>query len=274
MIAQEVIFQTLTSLTEASVELHKTKGPIHSDLFLISHVLVLREHLTLYQMDMSTEETSLDFSKVYDAARTMVSRTSAIFTLSSRNALLDFFLNSAPDVKTSTVDCRKEVDSRLRTVCLRLVDFLSAKILGPLPTFLEKAEVILSMQKPDSPIKLSNQSFASPNDVKDLVALVYRNVKTELPVILTQFLLYLISLDTLSVLYKPIRMKIWRCLERTSKVIQDGYEEDDRAIIAFPLLEQWNILLNVTPSKPVFKSPFVASKPSSSIPSVSEVQHV
>ncbi|OQV12824.1 Conserved oligomeric Golgi complex subunit 3 [Hypsibius exemplaris] len=268
IVAQDVIFQTLDSLTRASVDLLKLKGQLHADLFLISHVLVLREHLTLYQMDLSTEETSLDFSRVVGAAKGIVSRSATMLSLTSRNALLDFFLSSSPDVKVSTVDCRKEVDARLRGVCLRLVDHVCGKILGPLPEFVDKAEIVLSMEKPSSPIRLNNQAFATPQEVKELVAVVYRAVKNDLPATLTQFLLYLISMDTQYVLYKPVRANISRCLERMNKVILDGYpEEEDRAVIGWPSLEQWNAMLNVTPQ------PVIATQAKSAA-GKSDVQHV
>ncbi|XP_055347317.1 conserved oligomeric Golgi complex subunit 3-like [Paramacrobiotus metropolitanus] len=269
IVAQEVIFRTLESLHKAAEELFKAKGRLHCDLFLISHILVLREHLTLFQMDLSTEEDSLDFSRVMGAAKGIVQRKSSIFSLSSRNALLDFFLSSAPDIRTSVIDCRKEVDVQLRNICLRLVDYVTQKVLGPLPEFLDKADVVLSMEKPSSSVKLRNQSFSTATEVKEIVALVYRNVKVELPAMLDQFLLYLISVDTQYVLYKPVRTNIWRNLERMHKLLMEAYNEDDLAMIGWPTLEQWNVMLNIPPPKSAF-----SRQNSRAESTVSSVQHV
>lgn len=251
----------------------KSKGRLHSDLFLISHMLVLREHLTLFQVDLSTEETSLDFTSVMGAAKGIVAHKGSIFSLSSRNALLNFFLSSAPEVRTNTVDCRKEVDVQLRGICLRLVDQIVGKIVGPLPGFLDKADVVLSMEKPNSPVKLRNQAFASPQELKDIVAVVYKNIKTDLPNILTQLLLYLISVDTQYVLYKPVKNNIRSYLERLNRIVSESYTEEDQAIIGLPSIEQWNMMLNMPPPRPVFAAQ-ISRSTTASLSGVSEVQHV
>jgi hypothetical protein len=77
-------------------------------------------------------------------------------------------------------------------------------------------------------------------------------------------------MDTLHVLYKPVRLNIWRCLERANKIIQDGYEEEDRAIIGWPDLAAWNAMLNATP-KLVSVTPLKSASPAAAI---NEIQHV
>lgn len=265
-----MIFRTIESLIKAADELLKLKGQTHADLFLVSHLLVLREHLTLFQVDLSTEETSLDFSRVVGAAKGIVSRKGSIFSLNSRNALLDFFLSSSPEIRTNTVDSRKAVDVELRNVCLRLVNHLVHKMLGPLPEFLDKADVVMSMEKPNSSVRLRNQAFATPQEVKDIVAVVYKNIKTDLPAALVQFLLYLISVDSQYVLYKPVKTNIWKNLEQMNRLLMEGYSEEDRALIAWPSMEVWNVMLNIPPQLSVISSPKAASNGVSN----SDVHHV
>ena len=66
---------------------------INGHLFLIKHLLILREQIAPFDVDFSVKEMSLDFSKMRTAAYGLWSHSNRLFALSSSNAILEFLLD-------------------------------------------------------------------------------------------------------------------------------------------------------------------------------------
>ncbi len=61
-VSHEALGACLESLVVASQKLAKSKTKLDALLFLIKHLLILREQLTPFDMGNASEETLLDFS--------------------------------------------------------------------------------------------------------------------------------------------------------------------------------------------------------------------
>ena len=73
---------------------------INGHLFLIKHLLILREQIAPFDVDFAVKEMSLDFSKMRTAAYGLWSHSNRLFALSGNNALLEFLLDvSLLDIK-------------------------------------------------------------------------------------------------------------------------------------------------------------------------------
>ena len=67
--------------------------PLHAHLFLIKHLLILREQTAPFRSPtVDVRDTTVDFSKIRDSARTLMADKSRWFALNSNNALLEFIL--------------------------------------------------------------------------------------------------------------------------------------------------------------------------------------
>ena len=66
---------------------------INGHLFLIKHLLILREQIAPFDVDFAVKEMSLDFSKMKTAAYGLWSHSNRLFALSSSNAILEFLLD-------------------------------------------------------------------------------------------------------------------------------------------------------------------------------------
>ena len=66
---------------------------INGHLFLIKHLLILREQIAPFDVDFAVKEMSLDFSKMRTAAYGLWSHSNRLFALSSSNAILEFLLD-------------------------------------------------------------------------------------------------------------------------------------------------------------------------------------
>ncbi|CAG0894022.1 unnamed protein product [Cyprideis torosa] len=95
-LSQEALEMCIQSLLEG------TKGiarRIDGHLFLIKHLLILREQIAPFQVEFAVKETSLDFGKVKDAALELFHKRRMLFSFNSNNALLEFLLDGTPQVK-------------------------------------------------------------------------------------------------------------------------------------------------------------------------------
>ena len=67
-LSQEVLDACIFSLESACSQITTRKGLRNGQLFMIKHLLILREQITPFQVQLSVLEHSLDFSKLKNAA--------------------------------------------------------------------------------------------------------------------------------------------------------------------------------------------------------------
>nr|KAG5697557.1 hypothetical protein BaRGS_019778 [Batillaria attramentaria] len=217
-------------------KLEMMEGPLDGQLFLIKHLLILREQIAPFQADFSIRETHLDFSKIKDAAYGLLQKKSQLFVLNSNNALLQFVLEGTPQVTEMFIDSKRDVDQQLKTTCEDFISHVTQQFTAPLQTFLSRANVVVTMKKDDGTqrVVLRTQPFATPEKVHDVAMETYRNIKTRLAGVQRSMSLYLANRDTEAILFRPI------------KLLLDHYTEEDRLIVACPSSEQINLLLAPT----------------------------
>ena len=80
------------------------------------------------------KETVLDFSRTKEKARELFShkKRTKIFNLDRTNALLEFLLEGAPELREMTLNSKKDVDLVLKTSCEELILHLTSMLTHPL----------------------------------------------------------------------------------------------------------------------------------------------
>jgi len=129
------------SIEIARQEIEKRASTLDAELFQIKHLLILREQIVPFQLDFTIKEYSLDFSKVKTAAFGLLEKSSRFFILSN-NALLQFLLEGAPQMKEQLIDSRKHVDAKLRFTCQRLIQHATYLLIYPIIKLLEKEKLL------------------------------------------------------------------------------------------------------------------------------------
>lgn len=138
-LSQEAITFCVQSIEAAREKIQARATPLDAELFQVKHLLILREQIAPFQVDFTVKEYSLDFSKVKSAAFGLLEKRSRLFTLSN-NALLEFLLEGAPQMKEHLIDSRKHVDAKLKSSCQRLIQHVTRLLIEPVIQLLEKSK--------------------------------------------------------------------------------------------------------------------------------------
>lgn len=197
------------SLINASELINKRKTPMDGRLFLIKHLLILREQIAPFNVDFAVKEMVIDFSKLKEAAMKFLSKKSRLLLMNRDNAFLEFLLQGTLQVKESFIDSKREVDKHLKQTCELYIADLSEQLAGHLRQYLQRAQVILKMnydQNNPQKVSLRQQPFAKPEILHDLILENYNLMKKQLPDIFKIMSLYLANKDTEQILFKPIKV--------------------------------------------------------------------
>ena len=191
---------------------------LNANLFLIKHILVLREQIAPFEIDFTSTETSLDFSKTTDALSNFVTsgaRLSVFTDLSLQNPLLELVTMSVPAVVRSKTNAKLVLEEQLKQACESFILNTTNAAAGPL------VELLRSIAKADdAAYKRGDLGDAAPTLIvsADDVGAALRDVRAraelELPAVASLLSLYLRNPATEEVLLKPVRASIRECISR------------------------------------------------------------
>uniref|UniRef100_A0A673H953 Conserved oligomeric Golgi complex subunit 3 n=1 Tax=Sinocyclocheilus rhinocerous TaxID=307959 RepID=A0A673H953_9TELE len=247
-LSQEALSACIQSLLTASDLIQKNKTQTDGQLFLIKHLLIMREQIAPFHADFTIKEISLDLKKTRDAAFKIFNPKAVpkFFRLNSHNAILEFLLESTPEIREHYIDSKKDVDRHLKSSCEQFIQQQTHMFVGNLEEFLTKVGALKTMAVQGGPTyNFSQQPWAQPAKINDIVMATYRILKNKLPITLQSMSLYLANKDTEFILFKPVRNNIHQVFQRLHALLQEEYSGEDLQIIACPSMEQINLLLSV-----------------------------
>ncbi|PWZ56815.1 Conserved oligomeric Golgi complex subunit 3 [Zea mays] len=164
-----------SSATNASRVISKKATPMDGQLFLIKHLLILREQIAPFDIEFSVTHKELDFSHLLDHLRRILRGQVSLFDWSRSTSLARTF---SPRVLENQIDARKELEKSLKATCEEFIMSITKLVVDPMLSFVTKVtavKVALSSgsqgQKLDSVLAkpLKTQAFASPDKVAELV---------------------------------------------------------------------------------------------------------
>ncbi|EFN70102.1 Conserved oligomeric Golgi complex subunit 3 [Camponotus floridanus] len=237
-LSQEAISLCVQSIENARQEIEKRASTLDAELFQIKHLLILREQIAPFQVDFTIKEYSLDFSKVKTAAFGLLEKSSRLFTLSN-NALLQFLLEGAPQMKEQLIDSRKHVDAKLKFTCQQLIQHATYLLISPIIKLLEKDRLhdVNSSQE---------NSLGNAKEVADIIVDVLRIIKFKCPEIQQSMQLYLANKETEFILFKPVKNNICAAFTQLHQILNKYYNAEELLLIACPLPEQISVMLSST----------------------------
>ncbi|XP_065889132.1 conserved oligomeric Golgi complex subunit 3-like [Dysidea avara] len=245
-IAQEAVSQCILSLQSAAQTIERNKTRLDGELFLIKHLLILREEMGAFKVEFSITEFGLDFSRTRNAAYELLRKRSKMFSLGSNNSFLEFFLQGTPELTESHIDSRKEVDGQLKKTCELFISHVSSELIAPIKDFLSKVEVVLEVAVKSGTaanVLIKQQPFAEPAKVHEVVTTTNRMIKEKLPSILRSMSLYLANDETEHILFRPIKANVIQNFSAFEKFVTKNYSVEDQQIVAFLTTEQVSLML-------------------------------
>ncbi|XP_063648209.1 conserved oligomeric Golgi complex subunit 3 isoform X7 [Pan troglodytes] len=248
-LSQEALSACIQSLLGASESISKNKTQIDGQLFLIKHLLILREQIAPFHTEFTIKEISLDLKKTRDAAFKILNPMTVprFFRLNSNNALIEFLLEGTPEIREHYLDSKKDVDRHLKSACEQFIQQQTKLFVEQLEEFMTKVSALKTMASQGGPkYTLSQQPWAQPAKVNDLAATAYKTIKTKLPVTLRSMSLYLSNKDTEFILFKPVRNNIQQVFQKFHALLKEEFSPEDIQIIACPSMEQLSLLLSVS----------------------------
>jgi hypothetical protein len=173
---------------------------VDADLFLVKHLLVLREQLSPFEMQLTSTQRTLDFGSTNAAFHTLLSHLSNVLKPSRDNALVSFVASSLPTVSEVKQDAKAELESLLKTACERFIAAAKTLVVGPLVQFLAAHPVPTS--DPPNPVQFVAKFIQHARGSADAA---HTCAVQSLPSLRRRMGFYLSSPITATVLFKPIR---------------------------------------------------------------------
>ncbi|CAJ0836790.1 10002_t:CDS:10 [Entrophospora sp. SA101] len=176
-IAQDVVLLCLKSLLSASETISK-HSKLDGQLFLIKHLLILKDQIAVFGTQFVHEEKDLDFSSITNALNEILQNK---YSILSPNTLFGLAQKGIPKVKENIIDSKLEVDKELKKTCEEFIYNLNQQTL------------------------LKDQNFASPKNIIEVYETFQNSVKMRIQYIMTKMSEYIEDKDTEAVLLKPIQ---------------------------------------------------------------------
>jgi len=222
-IALQSVQSCTRSLKDGSAFILNKSGVIHADLFLVKNLLILREQLSPFDIQLRSVERQLDFSEAGKAvSRFLANRNRRLFSMSTENALVTL-LREGVSVQEESVDSKRDLDDALRSACNDFIEHTSVLLAGPLLDFVGQCKLASA----SSNASLKTQPFMEGGSLKALLFKTTEGLSDELKEVTTQMALYLENPATQSILLKPVVRKITRAVDDSRKFIGDAVDGED-----------------------------------------------
>ncbi|KAK2754051.1 Golgi transport complex subunit 3 [Arachnomyces sp. PD_36] len=129
-LAHQIVHQTTLSLHQASVQISTKSSQIDGQLFLIKHLLILKQQIVAFDIEYVTPDVSFDFSGVTNTFWELRER-GGLFN--PRNLVQLVGRGLVPRVVENMLDAKAELDGRLRTVISEFTNGIATQMTSSLP---------------------------------------------------------------------------------------------------------------------------------------------
>ncbi|CAG8532098.1 6020_t:CDS:10 [Funneliformis mosseae] len=237
----EIVDLCLQSLLSASESITK-ENKLDGQLFLIKHLLILKDQIASFDTQFVHEEKDLDFSEMTVALSEILQNK---YSILSPNTLFGLAQKGIPKVVENRVDSKQEVDKELKRICEEFITESAQAAIEPLSSFILKVSAfkIRNNLKPKNhQTLLKNQSFADPAKIVEVYESFQNSVQARLRYIITKMSEYLEDRKTEYILLKPMQHNVIDTYKTFYDILQqEKYEFDKfpKPIGTFEEVKEW-----------------------------------
>jgi len=227
-IAYESVLTCINVLTTVAKQIAREQGSVHGHLFLIKHLLILREQISPFEVDFSILETTLDFSN---------------FDLISPSVygIVNSIKRTFPTLIENELDSKKALEVKLKEACESFITTQTNIHIGSLLRIIEGKPLLNRVNTPNLSKKLDenenesgegggssvgSQSQTSGTDklIEDIRAVVEKLCKhlvNSTQSLVKLMALYLQNPITQRILFKPIVNNMKSTISKLQNIIAE-----------------------------------------------------
>lgn len=247
-VAQEAVAICVQSVGSAAARIasipDKENAEDHAQLFLVWQLLMTREQISPFDVEMSYTEHELDFFELRSLLGSVIRGKVSARSLASR-----------PTIRERIVDSKRDLDQGVRGACEAFILKTTRTLLDPLLSFLAKCNALPSSSSsssasiskdededglirgsprsstPFDSLKRNAGSFAHPKRIKEMWLKIKNGVETDLKVVVERMKIYITKAASRGVLLRPIRANIAEAATELLSVLQLRYSLEERDVI-------------------------------------------
>lgn len=242
-LAQEAVACCVNSVEQASLRIAASGKPHsedHAQLFLIWQLLMTREQITPFDVEMTYTEHELDFSELRNLLGSVM-----------RGHLSVRSLTTPPAIREKTMNSKQDLDLSARRACESFILKTTRSILGPILSFLAKCNAIpagstaaqkrplVAGEVPVTPppatafetLKANKGSFAHPERLRSMWEMLEDQVVSSLPDVVSMMKIYILRPASRAVLLRPVRANIAEAVTELLSAMQLRYSLEERSLI-------------------------------------------
>ncbi|RUS30631.1 hypothetical protein BC938DRAFT_479139 [Jimgerdemannia flammicorona] len=186
----------------------RAKSKVDGQLFLIKHLLILKEQIAPFEANFVHSARGLDFSAVLDAYNAITQGKASIF---NPNSLFSLAQKGIPRVVEINADSKREVDKELKRVCEEFILETVKAAVEPVASFLLKVSAFRlrnDLKPVNQKLLLREQPFALQANVAEIADAFRESVRSRLTFAMARLSEYLSDRKTEIVLLKPMQNNI------------------------------------------------------------------
>ncbi|KAK5113510.1 hypothetical protein LTR62_003379 [Meristemomyces frigidus] len=215
-LAHRIVHSTTASLLTATQQIKRTKTPQDAQLFLITHLLYLKQQIVAFDIEFSPPEIDFDFSAVTNTFYELRDRGS-LWNPVSWVSLVSGAVGQGllPRVVENMLDAKAELDGRLRTIINEFVNGYASHITAPIdPTTIAQAQATAKSAE----VEQGKPSFDTLQAVRVVHGLAEKNV----PVLRAKLDQFVTDSRTKETLVAAVRDQVVLTYEEFAEAYSEG----------------------------------------------------
>jgi hypothetical protein len=245
----EIVQACLLSLDSALPSIVSKSGKQHGRLFMIMHLIVIREQLAPFDdIEFSRVEKYLDItgflSSLKGATADLIEHRSTMLS-DATATLFNFLQRTTPRILESKENSSVDLEKKLKQYCLEYIADASRAAVANLNSF----NVMVDALPEQARLQLPTHPSATPAKVRELVGTATAAMQTEVASLPTTASAYL-DTKTVEVLVGQVQGNVFTAFKRFHDVVSKSYSDDDLASICLPSFETIHHILKEPPPQP------------------------
>jgi len=232
----EIVQACLHSLDAALGSINAKSGKQHGRLFMIMHLIVIREQLAPFDdVDFSRTEKYLDIGGFLTSLRgatvDLIEHRTSIFTDASAT-IFNFLQRTTPKVLETKEDTSVNLENKLKQFCLEYIAEETRSAIAQLNSF----NVMVDALPEDKRAQLASQPAAAPEKLRELVDASTQSMRGVVETMAAGAGTYL-DKKTADILVGQVRTNLLSAFKRFHDIVSKGYSAEDIAAVGLPSFE-------------------------------------